>query len=329
MKFIRIESSFVAGLQCHLAFRPSAMALLGALWLWQQAISVVAGPVLFTVDSASSVITESGSITANGVTLPFAEQGTGSLSTHYAGTVLVNLTPPTLQFPGGSLILAITNGSWQPAPGGAAGSAPADSAGKISYSLFFFSLNGYMAGRDIKLDLTSPSLPMTNSGFDGSQLAVTYLTNMPPLATSDFRLTSTIPGISSTNGTITMTGTFNNGPSAAYLTNTAGLLKLVIPVDVTNVSSGMATNDTTMILKGQFVGTAPASAWPLRTTISVTNSLVTLTWPSLAGQNFNVLTSSNLHSWNSATGMTVVNGNTTTWTTTSSRNLQFYRVQMQ
>lgn len=329
MKLTKIESLFAAGLTRRHFSQLGALAWLGALLLLLQAIPAAAVPVVFTVDSTNSTFTQSGSVTSGGITMPILEQGPGSLTTHYSGTVLANLTPPLLQFPGGSLVVALTNGIWQPAAGGAAGTAAADSAGKITYSVLIFSLNGYIAGRNLKLDLSSPALTLTNSGFDGSQLAITYLTNSAPLPVTDYRLVSTIPGVNSTNGSTLISGTINNSPSRAYLTNAAGLLKLVIPVNVTNVSSSSTTNNTTTILNGQLVATAPASVWPLTTTVGVTNGQVTLTWPSVAGQSFIVRVSSDLQTWNNATGVTVVNGNTTTWTTTASGSVQFYRVQMQ
>src|SRR5436190_24154754 len=87
-----------------------------------------ATPQVFTLDSGQSQITLAGK--AAGFT--FSEQGPGSLTTHYNGPIKIELTASTIRFTGGSAADAQTNGVWQPAPGGGAGSAPADYAGKAS-----------------------------------------------------------------------------------------------------------------------------------------------------------------------------------------------------
>jgi hypothetical protein len=120
-----------------------------------------------------------------------------------------------------------------------------------------------------------------------------------------------------------------NSQATAYLTNTAGLLKLVIPVSGTNVTSFLNSDDTTMILRGQLVATAPASAWPLVLNIGVAGGQVTLTWSSVTGQVFTVLASPDLHTWTTNSGTTAVNSNTTTWTASQSGNTRFYRVRLQ
>ncbi len=289
----------------------------------------MAAPVVFTIDSTNSVITESGQIGFLGFTFPFAEQAPGSLTTHYSGTMLVDLTPPTLQFPGGSTIAALTNGNWQPADGGGAGSAPADLAGKINISLGFFGGGtGYSAGRNLKLDLASAPVTLTNSHLENPQFTLSYITNSPPDPTVDFRLTGS-GLVTSTNGSIRLSGMFTNTTAGAYLTNTAGRLKLVIPVNVTNLASLMSAGDTTMILQGQIVATAPSGAWPFPLTINTGGGQITLTWPSVAGQNFVVKTSPNLLDWSEVSSPAVVHGNLTSWNASLTNAAQFYQVQLQ
>ncbi len=306
----------------------AALALLGG-WLSFVPASPAATPVVFTVDPTNSVMVQSGSIVFSGLTFPFVEQSPGSLTTHYSGTVLLSLTPPAIRFSSGSLVVALTNGVWQPAAGGAAGNAPADSGGKVNINLLFLgSGTGLAAGRNIKLDITSPTLTLANSTFDTTQLAITYLTNIPPAPTMDYRVTGT-GLVTSTNGSSGLAGTSTNGQSIDYLTNSAGLLKLIIPVNVTNYSQFANPNDTTMILKGQLVATAPLSAWPLVSTASVSGGQLTLKWVSVAGSTFTVWSSSDLKNWSLATGNTVMNGNLTTWTTSPAGNVRFYKVQLQ
>jgi len=265
--------------------------------------------------------------------VPFAEQSPGSLTTHYSGAVLLDLTPPTIQFPSGSSIVAQTNGSWQPGAGGADTNAPADYGGKLTISLGGLG-NGtvWAAGRNIALDISSLALTLTNSGLDASRLNVFFLTNAPPVPVLDYKVIGTVL-VPNTNGTTSLTGSFTNGHATAYLTNTAGMLKLVIPLNATNITTFLNSNDTKIIMKGQLVATAPESVWPLVANIGVSNGQVTLTWPSITGQVFTVKSSQDLRqhlqNWSTASGTTVMRGNTTTWTTSQSGNVQFYRVLLQ
>jgi hypothetical protein len=305
-----------------------ATRLLGGLLLLAQADPVLASPVVFTLDSTNSAITFSGSVNVSLVgAVPFTEQSAGSLTTHYSGTVLLDLTPPTVQFPGGSAIVAQTNGVWQPAAGGAAGSAPADYGGKLAFYLLG-NVTAWAAGRNIALDIGSPALTLTNSGFNASRMDIVFLTNNPPAPVLDYQVIGN-GFVSSSSGATALSGSLTNGSATAYLTNTAGLLKLVIPVSATNITSFNSPNDTTMVLKGQLVATAPESAWPLVVNIGVTGAQVTLTWPSVTGQVFTVLGSTDLHTWTTNSGSTVVNGNSTAWSAAQSGNSQFYRVRLQ
>jgi hypothetical protein len=307
-----------------------ALSMLGSLVLLAQADLVAASPVAFTLDSTSSVIVLSGK--ANnplGGVVSLTEQSPGSLTTHYSGTVQLDLTPPTIQFVGGSDIVAQNNGSWQPAVGGAAGSAPADYGGKLTIPVpIFGNAIAWAAVRNVRLDISSLALTLTNSGFDASRLDVFFLTNTPPAPVLDYQVDGNAV-IPSSSGATLLSRALTNSQALAYLTNTAGLLKLVIPVNTTNSTSVNSPNDTTMVLKGQLVATAPASAWPLVVNIGVTGGQVTLSWPSVTGQVFTVLGSSDLHNWTTNSGASAVDSNTTTWIASQSGNTRFYRVRLQ
>jgi len=306
-----------------------AVGLLGGVVWLAQADLVAASPVAFTVNSTNSVITLSGKVIISGVSVPLTEQSAGSLTTHYGGSVLLDLTPPTIQFVGGSDIVAQTNGSWQPLAGGAAGNAPADYGGKLAYASIFGNLTAWAAVRNIRLDISSLALTLTNSGFDAARLNIVFLTNNPPAPVLDYQVIGTgLFAGQSSSGASPLHGSLTNSQALAYLTNTAGLLKLVIPVNATNTTS-LSGNAAIMVLKGQLVATAPASAWPLVVNIGVTNAQVTLSWSSVTGQVFTVLGSPDLHNWTTNSGATVVNSNTTTWTASQSGNTRFYRVRLQ
>src|ERR1043166_6537110 len=81
----------------------------GACWLAAPALTAV-GAEVFTVDSTQSTVSISGTVA--GQTLH--EQGAGSLTTHYQGTLVADVGVDTIQFPGQSQVVAINNGSWQP-----------------------------------------------------------------------------------------------------------------------------------------------------------------------------------------------------------------------
>ena len=77
---------------------------------------------VFTIDPNQSSLTITGSISGTS----FVQQGPGSLTTKYDGTIQATQTAGTIQFTGLSLITAQTNGSWQPLTNGSLGSAPAN-----------------------------------------------------------------------------------------------------------------------------------------------------------------------------------------------------------
>ena len=130
-----------------------SLRVIGLMVCWFILASLIcsAAPIAFTIDPARTAVTLSGNVTIPGIgSFAFQSQATGSLSTTCTGTILADISPPYISFPGGSLITAVTNGVWQPAPGGASGSAPADFGGKITPPL----TTGYFAARNIQLDLT-------------------------------------------------------------------------------------------------------------------------------------------------------------------------------
>jgi hypothetical protein len=304
--------------------RASAFLLL--LLGWQrQTCSVLADSVVFTIDPARSHIALSGDVTIPAVgTCAFQAQGSDSLVASYSGTIFVELAPPMIGFPGGSVIKASNTGAWQPAVGGVSGSALAN-YGIVVHPPF---TTASSAIRNLRLDLTSPMALLSDGGFDASQLVTSYLTSAAPPPSMDYLVSSPLPGMS-TNGTARLTDRGTNGPSTAYLTNGAGRLTLVLPVNTTNTST-LAGNPTTVILQGQIVATAPATAWPLTVSMELEAGQVTLAWPSLPGQSFAVQSKPDwAASWNPATGTMTVYPNTTTWTGNASGQAGFYRVVME
>jgi hypothetical protein len=143
----------------HLTGRSYALALsLSALTI---VATVARGQTAtFAVDPAGSSIAVSGTALGS----PIQQQGPGSLTTTYHGPLLVQLSPTSISFPGGSAIAANNSGNWQPLAGGASGSAPANYGGKV---VQLFVITSLAAVRDSVFDgsTTSPlALSDGNSG---------------------------------------------------------------------------------------------------------------------------------------------------------------------
>ncbi|HOP97219.1 MAG TPA: hypothetical protein PL064_05865 [Thermogutta sp.] len=124
---------------------------------------------VFTIDQAQSSLTISGTLLGN----PLQEQAPGSLTTDYFGTIVADVTDTTIEFVGGSEIRANDSGTWQPAEGGEAGSAPANYGAQAS--LLFIS--GVAALRHIVLDVASPPLPITGGTFPSESMTFSFPTN--------------------------------------------------------------------------------------------------------------------------------------------------------
>src|ERR1051325_141036 len=79
-----------------------------------------AEPVQFAIDRTQSSLTVSGTFSSFAI----QPQSPGSLVTSYTGTIEADVSSSTIAFVGGSVVAALTNGNWEPAAGGASGTAP-------------------------------------------------------------------------------------------------------------------------------------------------------------------------------------------------------------
>jgi hypothetical protein len=290
------------------------------------------GTVEFTLDTNRSSLAISGSLAISSGTgagtYSFTQQGSGSLTTHYGGDIYAHLTSTNVAFPGGSLIQAQTNGTWEPAVGGGAagspGSAVADYGIEASDSIIF---TAYFAARNIQVDLASPVVSLANGSFNAGALAFTYLTNSTGTPNIDYNVSVPLDSSDDSEGNALLTGSATNGQSTAYLTNSAGMLTLVIPVNFTNV--WLVSGDTvTDVLKGTLFATTSPTNWPLPLSVSTQTGQMSLTWPSFPGPTYTVQTTTNLDSpWVTASGSTTVEANTTTWTCDPTNQAQFYRLK--
>ena len=239
----------------------------------------------FTIDQTQSVLTMSG--TFSGLTIE--QQSPGSLTTHYRGTIETDLSDAGIAFVGGSQILGVTNGNWEPGTNGVAGSAPANYGGQV-VNIF---VNGRAAVREVLLVLASNSLVVSNGVFPSQGLEFTF----PLTAATAFDYSYSSP-LGSGTGRQPFTGTLTNAVNTNVTLNSLGAeLVLTIPVDIAGASSVQSPNDLQYRLRGQLVAKAAASA-PLRiNSFQLTSGQLGFTMATTPGQSFTIQASTNLTDW--------------------------------
>jgi hypothetical protein len=107
--------------------RPEVEILEDRLALDAQAIG-------FTIDPASSSLSLSGTLATPLGSRSVVEQGTGSLTTSFTGSIgtVIDFAASSILFrEAGTSLNAAVSGSWSPRPGGLASTAPADYGGKF------------------------------------------------------------------------------------------------------------------------------------------------------------------------------------------------------
>jgi hypothetical protein len=271
----------------------------------------LAGAVVFTIDSSQSQISLSGKIAG----FPLTAQGAGSLMTTYSGNINADVAGSTIQFTGSSAIIAKTNGVWQPAIGGASGSALADYGAQANLSFFG---TGYGAARNIVLDLTSPLLTLTGTNFDSTALVFSFATS----SASSFDYNTSIK-----QGTLSLTGNSTNSvANGASLTTNGNLMKLVIQINAQFAFTLLTAGDTPLDLTGQIVATNLMTAPPNISSIVLNNQNVVLTVGNATAQS-QVQISTNLTSWLPASTTVSNYSGSMIFTTPLSGPQSFFRVQ--
>jgi hypothetical protein len=271
----------------------------------------------FTIDSTQSSLTLSGSLQG----FPIDQQGPGSLTAYYKGTIIADVTDTTITFVGGSLITAITNGVWSPNTNGVAGTAPANYGGSLNAGI----ITGTAAFRALVYDATSGALPITAGSF--SALGMTF--SFPPSASSvlDYRytvFTSTTGGHKALAGNST-----NNIISSGSVSNLAGNLVLTIPVDFTNSSTLGSAGSLQYHLQGQFVAVVAAVAAPLKISAFQLNAgQLNFTIGTISNQSYTILGSTNLPDWSITNDQfTATNTSTTRTIPLPALPREFFRVR--
>src|ERR1039457_2566357 len=165
---------------------------------------------VFTLDTNQSALTISG--TVQGASL--AQQGAGSLTTHYGGAIEVTQMASSIQFPGQSLIAAMNSGNWQPLADGSAGVAPANYGAAVNLAAGLVKVKAAL--HSLVLDVTSPALTLNSTG----QFASTNLTFLIP-TNANSALSYLVTGLMDSSGSTALSGqsTYNVTALATLVTD--------------------------------------------------------------------------------------------------------------
>ena len=198
--------------------------------------------VEFTLDPDRSTVGLAGKLLG----FDLQEQGAGSLSTKYDGTIAADLTGSTITFLGTGKVVARESGTWKPNAGGVDGSAPANYAGKAS--TFFASAEA--AVRHLEFSATSVSIPLANGTFDSAAILFQFPLTSP--AVLDYR----VSGLLAQADQVALAGyATNRVATQSTLTTSGDTQTLTIPVEAVYLLTLVAPNDVSITLTGQLVAT--------------------------------------------------------------------------
>lgn len=282
------------------------------------AVAVAHGAEVFTVDPEASTIALSGSVTVLGNRLDFAPQGPGSLTTRYTGTLLVERTPTSLRVVEGSTLEALNSGDWEPKSDGSVGTEPANYGAMVS-TLF---VSAKAALRRLKLDVSSPAVPLNNGAFDSAGFGFTISTNSG--ASLDYRAS----GLLSSSGSEPLSGySTNRVTTGGTLISAGGTETLTIPVDAEYKFDLLSSGDTTVNVTGTLLARRSAEP-PFRIDgFRLADGALVLDWTAAAGTRYEIQSSSNLTSWAVLAELTPTASGAVSWTNTAtSEPRQFLRL---
>jgi hypothetical protein len=270
---------------------------------------------VFTVDPEQSQVTISGTVLGG----PVTNQGPGSLTTKFSGTIRVSVSGGILQFTGQSQLLGETNGSWQPLSDGTGGSAPADYGGYANVGI----AAGNAALRDLLFDVVSPPLTLNAGKFDSSSLTFLF----PANATST--LAYNVTGLLSKHGVIALSGYATNKITALSTlgVGATGNQTLTIPIDATYFFKVLTANDTVIRLTGQLVAVQAGGGSSLQVhLVTVQQQSILLQWQGAPGTQFQIQSSTDLNAWRTNAIIVTPASGSYTWTGAISGPLQFFRL---
>lgn len=282
-------------------------------------------PITFTVDpSQSSLTISSASLTAPIVgAIPLQQQAPGSLVTDFGGTVEADVSPASIQFVGGSSIVASNSGSWMPGVGGAGGSAPANYGGQASIS-FPVSFSALVAMRGIVVDATSGPLAISGGTFPAETMIFGFSTNANSVL--DYSYSGVVAG----SGTYTFTGLSTNGLGLmGSLVTVSNELVLTVPVSYTGYGWIINPNDLQYTLEGTLVARAPmAEPPPEILSLKVSPNQLIFTIDTVNGADYTILGGTNLTAVSNAIDTFTATGTNTERTiNTPILKQQFFQVR--
>jgi hypothetical protein len=225
----------------------------------------VLSPATFTIDPTQSSLSLIGSYFAyNGTNYPIDEQGTGSLTTTYEGTIHADIDKVghTINFLNDSVtaITADNSGTWQPAVGGGSGSAPANYGGTFVFAgTNLTAIRGLIDGLS-----TDAPLALGRNGTPGTYSFASTQKMVIKVGSLDY---NTLFFGNGTLGLANLSGT--NGASAGTLTaDGAGNLSLVAPVslslfyDIGGGASFTVLVNGSLVASGSFDPSIPSGVGP-------------------------------------------------------------------
>jgi hypothetical protein len=272
--------------------------------------------VEFTIDSAQTHVTLSGD--AAGLAMMEQGQGSGSLTTHFQGTVLADITDQSLQFVGGSQIDGIVNGDWSPLAFGEAGTEPADFGAQAGSGL----LSGTGALRDLLLDLESEALALGSLGeFNADGLLFRFPEDAP--SAFDYRVSVFF---STESGRELLAGYATNLVAASgTLTTQDNIQVLFLPIDASTTFELLEPDDSTLTITGQLRATRLLGGEPTLVISSVTLSdgLLTLEWTGDGGGAVQIDGTMDLQNWSKVAD---IEAGTASWSVAVGAGPSFYRV---
>ena len=180
----------------------------------------------FQLDPARSAISMSGTVVALNQSLTLLEQGPGSLTATYTGTLRADLQPNSIEFLGGTLVSPVETNSWQPGLAGAAGQALASYGAKASIQVVIFSANAVAASRGIVFQGRSIPLPLSAGSFPAGGLVIQFKDSTNSVV--DYRVT----GALSVNGSKVLGGLLtNNVVKLGSISTVSGVQTLTLPIN--------------------------------------------------------------------------------------------------
>ena len=214
--------------------------LLAVAAVTASAATASADVVSFTIDSSLSDISVGGTFAGD----PGTSQFPGSDSSLFTGTLVADVLPGSISFPGGSSIDIIDQGTpVAPGPDALPFSTGVGDFG-LNFDVFLLGIVP-VAAYDWEFDLTSGSLAVDGAGnFDSSSLGINVLDGD---LTFDAGLASGVVPLDGESTTNILGG--------ATLVTVGSVQTLTIPIDTSLTFDGLQPDDSTITVTGNLVAT--------------------------------------------------------------------------